>query len=140
VPGGFALSGFCFCAAMTHGSSALTHVWPDDHFLVSCAACPGCPNPELVLPRVNHLGHGKGGCRVGLLQTTSVGARGHAGSVATVSCVQGGMSSLHLVEAIVITVPPLQGRLCLGKKEGLRRSPGCQVVVNCWPLTNPRQS
>ncbi|GIL64904.1 hypothetical protein Vafri_18741 [Volvox africanus] len=33
VPGGFALSMFCFCAAMTHGSSALTHVWPDDHVL-----------------------------------------------------------------------------------------------------------
>ncbi|PNH12495.1 hypothetical protein TSOC_000589 [Tetrabaena socialis] len=33
VPGGFALSVFCFCAAMTQGSSALTHVWPDDHLL-----------------------------------------------------------------------------------------------------------
>ncbi|PNW77179.1 hypothetical protein CHLRE_10g425650v5 [Chlamydomonas reinhardtii] len=33
VPGDNALAVFCFCAAMTHGSSALTHVWPDDHLL-----------------------------------------------------------------------------------------------------------
>ncbi|GLC45763.1 hypothetical protein PLESTB_000501300 [Pleodorina starrii] len=33
VPGGLSMSVFCFCAAMTHGSSTLTHVWPDDHVL-----------------------------------------------------------------------------------------------------------
>eukprot|EP00879_Flechtneria_rotunda_P024922 GHRR01026449.1.p1 GENE.GHRR01026449.1~~GHRR01026449.1.p1 ORF type:complete len:228 (+),score=48.55 GHRR01026449.1:807-1490(+) len=33
VPGGAALWVFCCCAAITHLLSALTHVWPDSHFL-----------------------------------------------------------------------------------------------------------
>lgn len=33
APGGVAMSVYCFCAAMTHVSSAITHVWPDDHVL-----------------------------------------------------------------------------------------------------------
>jgi predicted membrane channel-forming protein YqfA (hemolysin III family) len=27
------LAAFCACAAATHLLSALTHIWPDDHFL-----------------------------------------------------------------------------------------------------------
>ncbi|KAG2497895.1 hypothetical protein HYH03_004161 [Edaphochlamys debaryana] len=33
VTGGLPLTVFCLCTAVTHFSSALTHVWPDDHLL-----------------------------------------------------------------------------------------------------------
>jgi len=35
IPGGVALATFCTCACITHALSALTHVYPDSHSIVS---------------------------------------------------------------------------------------------------------
>ena len=37
--GGAPLALFCMCAACTHALSAITHVWPDSHSLVSLHTC-----------------------------------------------------------------------------------------------------
>jgi hypothetical protein len=41
--GGMAMTVFCSCAATTHLLSALTHVFPDDPFLVRWTSCGKAP-------------------------------------------------------------------------------------------------